>query len=80
VTPRSRKIDILCLLKIQSKSIAPKPPAELTQSPVYPPKKLSGVATLSKYICVIRKQDQFQTFACSHHVIDIKDKEQWSKN
>ena len=42
-SPRSAKIDILSLLEIQSKSIAPKPPAELTQAPVYPPKKLSGV-------------------------------------
>ena len=77
---RSSKIDILCLLKIQGKSIAPKPPIELVQSPVYPPKELSGVATLCKNICVIRKKDQIKTLTCSHHVIDIDDEEERAKN
>ena len=71
MTPRSTEIDILCLLEVQSKPISPKSPAELPQSPVYPPKKLSGVPTLRKDVRVIRKQDQIQLPACPCHVIDV---------
>ena len=40
------------LLWFQSKPITPKPSAELLKTPVYPPKKLSRVTTLIKYIGV----------------------------
>ena len=38
--PQSTEVDILCLFKTH------KPPAVLSQTPVYPPKKLSGIPNL----------------------------------
>ena len=48
---RAPKIDILCLLQIQSKPITSKPPAELTQPRIYPPKS-SAVSLPSENILV----------------------------